>query len=93
MFPRINFAGTVQIDSATLNNVYNNFDIKSFAPSDTRITNENWNPSGSSESRLVNVSVTRVCQGPDSCAYLSHDDPLAEAPILGSTCSQLFRVL
>ena len=81
MFPRINFAGKLQIDSATLNNVFSNFDIKTFAPADTRITDENWNPMGSSDFRLVDVSVTRVCHAENLCVYQPHEDPLAGAPI------------
>jgi hypothetical protein len=83
MFPRINFAGKLQIDSATLNNVFSNFDIKTFATADTKITAENWNPSGSSDFRLVDVSVTRVCHTESLCVYQSHQDPLAGATIKG----------
>ena len=83
MLPRIHFAGKVQIDSATLNNVFSNFDTKTFASVDNEITNENWNPYGSSEFRLVDVFVTRVCYEDRLCSYQSHDDPVAEAPVKG----------
>ena len=83
MLPRIHFAGKVQIDSATLNNVFSNFDINTFATVDYEETNENWNPYGSSEFRLVDVFVTRVCHEDGSCSYQSHVDPVAEAPVKG----------
>ncbi|CAB4029601.1 Hypothetical predicted protein, partial [Paramuricea clavata] len=83
MFPRINFAGKVQIDSATLNNVFDNFDINTFAPANKKITQENWNPSGSSNFRLVDVFVKRVCHKEGLCVYIKHNDRLIAAPITG----------
>ena len=83
MFPRINFAGKVQIDSATLNNVFDNFDINTFAPANKKITPENWNPSGSSNFRLVDVFVKRVCHKEGLCVYIKHNDRLIAAPITG----------
>ncbi|XP_028390804.1 uncharacterized protein LOC114515704 [Dendronephthya gigantea] len=76
MFPRIHFAGKVQIDSATLNNVFDNFNTKTFSSINEKISQENWNPYGSSDFRLVDVKVMRVCHKDDLCMYLPHNDQL-----------------
>ena len=84
MYPRINFAGKVQIDSATLNNAFENFDINTFAPANKKINGNNWNPLGSSSFRLVDVTVTRVCNENGLCFHQHSSDALAEAPIKGT---------
>lgn len=84
MFPRINFAGKVQTDAATANNVFSNFDINTFAPVDLEVNEVNWNPSGTNNFRLIDVAVTRACIDEASCVYLRHQDPIAEAQINGT---------
>jgi hypothetical protein len=92
MFPRINFAGKVEFYPATMNNIFNNFDINTFAPADTKINQRNWNPSGSNNFRLVDVAVTRVCHNEGLCVYQSHNDPLAGAPVKGTLFKYGFEI-
>ncbi|WP_447040850.1 ferritin-like domain-containing protein [Streptomyces sp. DSM 118878] len=65
-FPRLNFAGTIQTDVATANNVPQYFDNDLFEPRyqwrmDLPDVNGLWNPRGPGTLRLADVSVTSVC--------------------------------
>ncbi|GGQ35731.1 ferritin-like domain-containing protein [Streptomyces griseomycini] len=65
-FPRLNFAGTIQTDVATANNVPQYFDNDLFEPRfqwrmDLPDVNGLWNPRGPGTLRLVDVVVTSVC--------------------------------
>ncbi|OMI84854.1 hypothetical protein BSZ07_37100 [Streptomyces sp. M1013] len=65
-FPRLNFAGTIQTDVATANNVPQYFDNDLFEPRfqrrmDLPDVNGLWNPRGPGTLRLADVAVTSVC--------------------------------
>ncbi|MEV6424322.1 ferritin-like protein [Streptomyces sp. NPDC051662] len=65
-YPRLNFAGTIQTDVATANNVPQYFDNDLFEPRyqwRMKLPDVNglWNPRGPGTLRLADVSVTSVC--------------------------------
>ena len=92
MFPRIHFAGKVQIDPPTLNNVFSNFDIETFSSADTLVNSVDWNPLGSGAFRIADVSVTRVCYQKGLCQYLEHDEPLVGSAVKGKPYPMIILV-
>ena len=70
-FPRIHFAGRFQADVSTINNKPENYDTLNFKPTDA-IRHAfggggGFNPTGSGNFRILDASVTRVCNKRGIC--------------------------
>ncbi len=79
--PRLNFAGTIQTDVATANNVAPYFDNNLWEPRyawrmDWPELNGAWNPRGPGTVRLADVSVTSVCYPDGRQVTDGREDPV-----------------
>lgn len=86
-FPRLNFAGTIQTDVATANNVPQYFDNDLFEPRyqwrmDLPDVNGLWNPRGPGTLRLADVAVTSVCMPEGRQLTDKRGDPVVGARLV-----------